>query len=272
MKTSKLLKIALISFPLIAAGYLFGTICNQVSLSYNLMINPSINLIYLLIRLIATIFIMAVTAGLVAALIRPVYLGSFVFLLSGISILLGWQVLLVPGILTLIYVIAATFYTIGIANELRERIKFSVRPIIESQRMLLMALLIVSCGSLYLGCLDQINRDGLIIPDTYIEIFMKPLKQQILGQMPEPQREKAAVEMEDQFQGMVDRTLEETIKPYERYIPLMIAGGVLLTLNTILSFLSWIPPILISIILQLFKEMKIISEISETKEVKRIVI
>ena len=135
-----------------------------------------------------------------------------------------------------------------------------------------MALLIVSCGSLYLGCLDQINRDGLIIPDTYIEIFMKPLKQQILGQMPEDQREKAAVEMEDQFQGMVDRTLEETIKPYERYIPLMIAGGVLLTLNTILSFLSWIPPILISIILQLFKEMKIISEISETKEVKRIVI
>ena len=87
---------------------------------------------------------------------------------------------------------------------------------------------------------------------------MEPMKHQIIGHLPEDQREKAAAEMETQFQSIVDRTIEETIKPYEQYFPLMITGGVLFTLNTIFSFVSWIPPILINIIFLIFKEMKII--------------
>ena len=272
MDASKGLKITFFSILLMAAGYFFGTICKQISLSCNLILNPSIDLLYLLLWLMAAICAVAVAAGLVAILIRPVWVGIFAFLLSGLTMLLGWQLSPISGTMTLIYVLGASFYTVGIAKELKERIRFSVRPISEGQGLLLMALLFVSCGSLYLGCSEHIKREGVTIPDTYIEMFMKPMKQQILSQMPEEQQEQAAAEMEEQFQGMIDRFLEETVKPYEQYIPLMIAGGLFFTLNTIMSFASWIPPILLKVIFPTLKGMKLIKEVSETKEVKRFVI
>jgi len=229
-------------------------------------------LLYLLLWLLAAIGTIVVAAGLVAALFRPLGIGILAFLLSGLAILLGWQVSLGTGVLTLVYVLAASFYANIVAKELNERIRFSVRPISEGRGMLMMALILVTCGGLYLGCSAHIEREGFEIPETYFNAFMEPMKEQVLAQIPEEERLQAGAEFEEQFQGMMENFFEETIKPYEQYIPLVITLGLFFPLQTITSLVSWLLPVVLSIIFSLLEALKVTRVVSETKEVQRLVV
>ncbi len=257
---------------LAGAGYFFGTIGKQINQSCQLILSPSIELLYLLLWLLAAIGAIVVAAGLVAALLRPLGIGILAFLLSGLAILLGWQVSLDTGVLTLVYVLAASFYANSVAKELNERIRFSVRPISEGRSMLMMALILVTCGGLYLGCSAHIEREGFEIPETYFNMFMEPMKEQILAQIPEEERLQAGAKFEEQFQGMMENFFEETIKPYEQYIPLVITLGLFFPLQTITSLVSWLLPVVLSIIFSLLEALKVTRVVSETKEVQRLVV
>lgn len=269
---NKHLKFAFFAVLLTGAGYFFGIICRQINQSCNLIFSPSTELLHLLLWLFAALGAIALTAGIVATLVRPLWIVILIFTLSGVAMLLGWQVSVSNSVLILVYISVASFYAYNIARGLNERITFSVHPISESQGMLLMGLILVACGGLYFGCSTHIEREGFVIPESYMQMFVGPMREQVLAQMPEAERGQTQAEFEEHFQNMMDHLFEETVKPYEQYIPLAIAVGLFFTLQTAASLVSWIPSFLLSGIFPLLKTLKVTTVVIETEEVQRLIV
>jgi len=269
---SRWLKMAFLAALLIGAGYFFGTVCKQIGQAYELILFPSGELLNLLLWFLLALCTVAVTAGLVAALLRPVWVGIIAFALSGLAMLLGWQVAVAGGILILVYLLAASLYVVGVAREMNERIRFSVRPISEGQGMLLMAFILMACGSLYLNYAAHIEREGFSMPESHIEMLMAQMEKQIEARVPEEEREEMVAEFREEFRRGVDEFFEHTVKPYERLIPLVVAVGLFMSLVTITRLLAWVPAIVLSIVFPLLTALRIVEVVSETREVQRLVI
>ena len=271
--SNKWLKFTFFTILLIGTGYFFGTICRQIGKAYDLILSPSGELLYLLLWLLVALGGLMVAAGLVAALLRPLWIGIIAFILSGLAILLGWwQVTIGNGILILMYLLVAFFYTFVVVRELNERIRFSVRPISEGQNILLMVLILVICGSLYFGCAAHIEQEGFTPPQFYIKMFMEQMEKQIEARVPANERQEVITQFRKEFQRTVDEFFESTVKPYEKYIPLAIIAVLFMPLVTVTRLLVWVPTLLMSIIFSLLKAMGAVKLISETREVQRLVI
>ena len=269
---SKWLKATFLAAPLIGAGYFFGMICKRISQAYELILAPSGEILILLLWFLLALVAVMVSAGLVAALLRPVWAGIIVFALSGLAMLLAWQVTVGSGILILIYLLAASLYAVGVARELNERIRFSVRPIGEGQAMLRMTLILVSCGSLYFGYAAHVEREGFSIPESYIEMFMEQMEMQIMTQVPAEGSEEAVAQFREEFRSRIDDFFEQTLKPYEQFIPLGLAAGLFMPLVSIVSLLAWVPTIVLNLIFTLLTMLGVTEVITETQEVQRLTI
>jgi ABC-type multidrug transport system fused ATPase/permease subunit len=269
---SKWLKMAFLAALLMGAGYLFGTVCRQVGQAYELILSPSGELLNLLLWLLLALGAVAVTAGLVTALLRPVWIGIIAFALSGLTMLLGWQIAVTSVILVLVYLLAASLYAVGVARELKQRIRFSVHPISAGQSTLLMALILVACGSLYLGYAAHIEQEGFSIPEAYIELFIEQIEKRFEAQLPDEERQEAVAEFREELQRSIDEFVEQTVKPYERFIPLGFALSLFLPLVTVTRLLAWVPTTILSAIFPLLTTLGITKAVSETREVQRLVI
>jgi hypothetical protein len=170
---SKWLKTAVLAALLIGAGYLFGTTCSRIGEAYELILAPSQEALALLVWFLLAVAAVAVSAGLVVALMRPLWLAFFAFGLSGLVMLARWQVTLVSGILGLVHVVAGCLYAVTAARDLNERIGFSARCVGAGRGILLMALAAVACGSLGMGYRAYIQREGSSIPEVYLDAFVE---------------------------------------------------------------------------------------------------
>jgi ABC-type multidrug transport system fused ATPase/permease subunit len=269
---SKWLKTAFFAALLIGAACFFGTICVQIGQAYEWILSPSSDLLNLLLWFLLALGTVAVTAGLVAVLLRPMWVGCIAFLLSGLAMLLSWQVALVSGILVLVYVLVASLYAMGVAMELKERIRFSVRPIGEGQGILLMALVLVACGSLYLGLAAHVEREGFSLPQTYTEMLMEQIEKQVEARVPTQERQKVMAELREGFQQGIDEFMERTVKPYERFIPLAVSISLFMSLVTITRLLGWVLTTILRVVFPLLTAMRITKVVSETREVQSLVI
>jgi len=269
---SKGLKTALFAALLVGAGFFFGTICPQIGHAYELILAPSEELLTVLLWFLLAVGAVTVSAGLVAALVRPVWVGFIAFALSGLAMLLGWQVTMVSSLLVAVYLLAACVHTVGVARELGERIRFSVHSISAKQGILLMSLVLVACGSLYMGYAAHIEQEGFSLPDIYIEAFMEQLEKQIEARVPVEEREKVVGEFREEFLRGVDEFVEETVKPYEGLIPLGMAAGLYMPLLTITRLLAWVPTVILSLFFRLLTVSRMTKVIYETQEVEKLVI
>jgi len=271
-KMSKRLKTVLFAALLVGAGFFFGTICRQIGHAYELIFAPSGELLTLLLWFLLAAGAVVVSAGLVTALVRPVWVGFIAFALSGLAMLLGWQVAIVSGILVVVYLLAACAYAEGVVRELSERIRFSMRAIRAGQRILLMALALVACGSLYMGYAAHIEQEGFSLPEVYTEVFMEQLEKQIEARVPAEEREEVVSEFREGFQRIVDEFVEQGVKPYEWLIPLVVAAGLFMPLVTITGLLAWVPTAILSLVFRLLTVLGVTKVVSETQEIEKLVI
>ncbi len=269
---SKWLKMALLAALLIGAGYFFGIACKQFGQAYTLILSPSWELLSPLLWFLLALGAVAVTAGLVAALLRPVWVGFLAFALSALAILLGWQVTVVGGILVAVYLLAAFLYAMDVTKELNQRIMFSVRPIGEGQGMLRMGLILVACGSLYFGYAAHIEREGFSIPETYIEMFMEQMEKRVIDQVPAEQREEALVQVRTEFQRTIDEFLQRTVKPYEEFIPFVVAVSLFMTLVTVTTILALMVTAVLDLIFRSLAALGVTKVVTETQEVQKLII
>jgi len=165
---------------MIGAGYFFGTVCNRISEVDQLLLIPALELLYLLLWFLLSLAVLLISAGLVAALLRPLWVAALAFALTGLTMLLGWQLSVTSGVLVLVFAIVGVVYTSNIMKGFDRQADFSVRPIGQNQNILLLGLILVTCGSLFLGFRDYVAREGFTIPDRYIEFLMESMEKQIV--------------------------------------------------------------------------------------------
>lgn len=266
----KELKSAVFAVLLITASYFFGDVCERIGQGYELILFPSGEVLGLALRFFLAMGAVGLTAGLVAALVRPLWACFIVFSLSALAMLLGWELKATSGVLASVYFIASAIYAQGIAKGLEERLNFSVRPISESQSILLMALIIVACGSLYLGYAAHIEEAGFSIPPSLTDAIMEGVEREIEKRVPEAGSEEALAEFKEGFEKGLEEFVEKTIRPYERFIPLAIALSLFTSLVTITRFLSWIPVLALRVIFPLLTALGVTNVVTETREVKRL--
>jgi hypothetical protein len=238
---SKWLKIAFFTALLIGAGYFFGVVCKGIGNAYEFILSPSKELLGILLKFLLAVGVLMLTAGLVAALIRPLWIAYIAFAFSGIAILLGWRVSTLIGAIILIYILAGSIYAMGVAKDLKERIRFSMRSIGTGQNLLSMSLVLVACGSLYLGYKEHIDQVGFSVPESFLEIMADQVEEQIGIQTPEEGRSQTIDEIKEGVKRSMEGLIYQKLKPYEAYIPLGLAAGVFMSLVTIIGILMWLP-------------------------------
>ncbi|MGD2253206.1 MAG: hypothetical protein PVF70_09870 [Anaerolineales bacterium] len=268
----KWIKIAIFALLLIAAAYFFGLTCRHFGQAHLLFLQPSMELLYLLLRLLLAMALVAVAAGLVAVLVRPLGATILILFLSGLAMLLGWQFSLVSALLVLAYLLAASIYASGISKDLRERVKFSLQPVRERQGLLLAALALVACGSLYLDYSAVIQREGFRIPESVIESMGTTIQSQLMDIEGGPIPPEAVEDFRDNFLQSMNSVFDTTLAPYQKYIPLLVALSVFMLLQTIASFLGWIPILILSAIFPLLRVARVTSVVTERRLTETLVL
>ena len=268
----KWLKYGLFTFIHLITSYALGRMCNQLSLSYELILSPSKELLEKLIFLLISLGGVIVSAGIVSLLMKPLWATVIAFLLSSMLILFGWQQFTITvGIILFVYVVICCYAAHCVHAEQKEHIHFSTKPFKDSLGLFSFALLIVACGSVFVGSKDVIDRSGFEIPASYLKIFMDPFKEQALSQVPYTEHKKVEEEFEEQMQGMMDGFTEK-IKPIEKYIPLIIGATFLTTLLTVNQILSSVWLLILQAVIKVFTSVGIIKIVTETRDVEKAVI
>ncbi len=274
----RVVKIIFFALLLMAASWFFGLWCGRFGQAYTLFFQPGREILTLVLWLLLAIAVVAVTAGLVAALLKPLWVAAVAFALSALAMVLGWQVGIGPALFGLLYFAASLLYTRGVAGELNERLKFSVEPVSRGLSLLFLVLALAACGSLYLGYAAHIEKEGFTFPPSFKEMMSKmtiiPMREAIEARtdLTPQEKERVLAEMEEGFEEMWIGPLEEMIEPYERLIPVVVAVSAFMTLQTILGLLSWIPGLILAMIFPILQITGMTKVVKETREVEMLVI
>ncbi len=327
------LKIVFFAVLLIVASYYFGSVCERIGQGYELILSPLGETLDLALRLLLAMGAVAITAGLVAALVRPRWACFLIFALSALAMLLGWELKASGGVLTAVYFIASLIYVERIAGELNDRLRFSVRPISQSQSILLTTLVIVACGSFYFGYAAEIDREGFSIPPALVEMVVGRMEQEAIRLLPADvgevaltrfrdelgrvledemeeevnkrlpadqaeavmaefrrqlervldemereagerlqgiERDAIVAEFREQFERTLVEFVENAIRPYEQWIPLVFAISLFTLLATITRLLSWIPVLALMVIFPLLTALGVTEVVAETGLIRRL--
>jgi len=270
MTTSKLVKTIIFIVLLIAASCYLGIISHQIGQLGDTIFSLSMDTLYPFLWLLLALVLVAITAGLVTALIRPLWICFIAFALSSLAVLFLWGLNLIGIVLAVLYLLAGLLYSRGVAKGLNERINFSVHPIKDNQTILLIVLVIAACTLFYSGYAAQIKSEGFNTPPFVIDMVIGIAEGQMeeLADLTPEEKEQAIAEFREQFEQQV----EDMIKPYQQLIPIGIAIILLSILMTIISLISWLPTLILQGIFAILAACHVTSVVTETQEVKRLTI
>ncbi len=270
MTTSKLVKTIIFIVSLIAASCYLGIISHQIGQLGDTIFSLTMDTLYPFLWLLLALVLVAITAGLVAALIRPLWICFIAFALSSLAVLFIWGLNLIGIVLAVLYLLAGLLYSRGVAKGLNERINFSVHPIKDNQTILLIVLVIAACTLFYSGYAAQIEREGFTTPPVVINMVTGVAEGQMeeLTDLTPEEKEQAIAEFREQFEQQV----EDMIKPYQQFIPIGIAIILLSILMTIISLISWLPTLILQGIFAILTASHVTKVVTEMQEVKRLTI
>lgn len=270
---SKWIKISIFMILHVAAGYIFGIACNQTHRLFVMLFESDKELLRIFIMFIVTFCAVIFTAGLVAVLVKPLWAAAISFAAASAAILYGWnQYSLVNIGLVVIHLIIGVYFSKSVTRAFNERIKFSIRPVSENKGLMVMALILLVCGSIYLGGKEYIESQGFEIPETYFNFFMEPMKELTLNQLPPEVRHQEENKIEQEFEKLINEFQESKIKPLESYIPLASATMLFFSLYTVINIIVFVPLSLLGLSIKLLQITNFTKIIKETREVEHLVI
>jgi hypothetical protein len=277
MKASTVVKIVVFLLMLIGAHVLFGVACSKVQSQYDALFTQGKPLLNLALWVFGSILFLALTGGLVAALVRPFWVITLGYFLSALAMFLMWKIGIITAVASLIYFLIAIGFSITVVNEIKVRLSFSVRPIQQEQKLLLFGLVLMVGVSFALGYQETARRSGALIPPAYKQKIIDPITRAVQEQLEKqsglgPVEKAMALQQLQQGLEKFWTDTERTIQPYAPYLPFVIGVLVLWLLETLLGFVAWIPPLLLSGLFPLLKAIGVTHEVVETKEARRLVL
>ncbi|MCL0076236.1 hypothetical protein M1N87_01460 [Dehalococcoidia bacterium] len=300
MTTSKLVKTIIFIVLLIAASGYFGNICHQIGQLGDTIFAPSMDTLYLFLWLLLALALVTIAAGLVATLVRPLWMCFVAFALSSLAMLFIWGISLISIVLAVIYLLAGLLYSQRVNEGLNEYINFSgTRPIEDNQTILLVVLIIAACASFYSGYAAQIEREGFTMPP--IDMVTGMAAEQIapfvtdiatgvvagqiegIADLPPGEKERAIAEFGEQleqqvegwiklFQQQLEQQVEAWITPYQQWMPIGIAIILLIFLMSNIRFFLWVPILVLRGIFAILAASHVTKMVTKTQEVRRLTI
>ena len=240
---------------LVGAGCFLGIVLGMIGENYEALFSPSMDLLYLGLWFFGALVAVAVTAGLVAVLLRPISLCVIAFALSALGMFATWEFSATSGIVAMIYLLVGLLFAWSVTSEIKSRIKFSVWHVLRSQAMLLVVLTAIGCTSLYFAYADEIRSEGFTLPPVISDVITDALEGQGI---PPTQIEE------------FEQQIEDTLAPHERYIPMGVAAIVFMPLTSIVIVLSWIPILILAFVLFLLTSLGVVTKETDTVEVTRL--
>jgi len=277
MKASTVVKIVVFLLMLIGAHVLFGVACSKVQSQYDALFTQGKPLLNLALWVFGSILFLALTGGLVAALVRPFWVITLGYFLSALAMFLMWKIGIITAVASLIYFLIAIRFSITVVDEIKVRLSFSVKPIQQEQKLLLFGLALMIGAGFALGYQEAARRSGALIPPAYKQKIIDPITRAVQEQL-EKQSGLGPVEKAmalQQMQQGVEKFWAEAdkmLEPYASYLPLVIGALLVWLLETLLGLIAWIPPLLLSGIIPLLKAIGVTHEVVETKEARRLVL
>jgi hypothetical protein len=266
------LKIGLLTLPLIAAAWFFGTVCQRMEARHLLLILAVRDLLPLLLHLVLALAVLALTSGIVALLFRPLWIAAVAFAASGAVLLVGCRVTAPHVLLTLLFVVAGVSHSAITQRDLSQRIRFSIRAAATSQLGFLVVLAAVAAGVLYLGAASYTQKEGLAIPEEYAEEFAERLGSRVAAAFPSLIREQVHDGLRSYTRQFLAEELERLTKPITPYVPIMAALALFLSLLAASYVLSYAVMPVLWLVFVMFRAIGVTQVTTETIEVKRVVL
>lgn len=268
----KWIKISFLFLLLLGACYLFGATCQKASQAFALLLSPDRDLINFVIFFLIAFCTVIVAVGLVVILIKPFLLAVLSFFLASMTLLIGW------GRFSGISIFFSTIFfliNLGLTALTRQsmegRIKFSVQTFTEKRGMIVFALVLLICGGFYLGGKNYVEENGFEIPDKYFELFINPIKESALSQIPEEERETTEAGLDEEFEELIQNFQETKVKPIEPYITLLLTVILFFPLYTVMNLTAIIPVVLLDLLFRILISLKFVQVVTEDKPVERVV-
>jgi hypothetical protein len=215
--------------------------------------------------------VVAVTAALVAILIRPFWVAALELLVSALALFLCWDMSLVSFVVALIYFLVGLAYFVGVRTEISNRIKFRVLNIRTSQGMFLAVLVALICTSLYFGYAGSIGREGFTLSPAAVNWIVDMADQHVVDKvMPATSSPDDRVEALKALRSYLENDLHSSMEPYKEYAPVLLATGAFSVLTLAMLVVSWVPLLVLWLVFLILLRLKVIKKKAHPVEVTRL--
>lgn len=130
--------------------------------------------------------------------------------------------------------------------------------------------------------LDEVELEvSSRLPAVQTEAFMAEFRRQFEEVLDEMEKDAAErlqgigrdaimAELREQFEGTLVEFVEDAIRPYERWIPVVLAVSLFTLLGTITALLAWIPIVALMVIFPLLTALGVTEVVAETGLIRRL--
>lgn len=299
---ARTLKIIIISIIFTVAHILFGLLLNNVFKKTESWFALDLSSVGEILGLLINIFLISIVGGLLAALINEFKIKLIIYLISSILTILFFKISLFTLLAGFIYLGLGLIYFYLVERKQKNRIKFSIGPIRETQKIFLSALMLMVSLAFAFGYYDKAVNNNYIIPPKQKEMILKSIENTgdglgyflqnkienaLENQKTRQLENKDYVNEEDQnLSGEIENTnpitgfnkeleknwqdFENNLKPFIWLISLTLGFITFISLRIITFVLFWATPYIILGIISIFKKLKIIEISKHQEEVERL--
>jgi len=259
----------------LAATVLLANTGKQVGAQYLNVMLARPESIGLAVAMLIALSAFIITTALVSVLIRPMWLIFATMAVSALTFLLLSGTSTITIVLSILIFAFTAVYAITVNRKLEMQIQFSTYPLTTTNM-----LLIVILGTLFSACFAQgyINDAAarhFIIPAEYKDTLVKITYDSLTAIFDKNNTlaidEKSAMQEQTKQETFnMYKDLEAKILPYRDFIPAILGISFFFLIQTPALLTSWIPLLLLSLIFGFLKFIKVIKEVSETREVSHL--
>jgi hypothetical protein len=269
------LKTAVCILALLGSMVAFDFVCKDLADSYLLLIVPSWSATGMwFVWFGVTALLVAVTAGVMAVLVRPLWVAAIAMLLAGAS----FPLILGPDRTTIgsavVFVLIMVLFLTYVSHQLKNQIHFSTHPLSDMKLLLLSLLFAFVSVAFGLGYAADAETRGFIIPpeirapltETVIRLYGSTVESQASKQnLPPAQVAEVKKMARTQVQTMVDGA-EAGLRQWKPYAAGVLGILLFLTLTTLLLF-GFVPILIAWIVIWFLRATGFVRTETETIDV-----
>lgn len=271
-----IVKTTVLILLLLASAWFFGSICERIQKEYLTTIIAGKDIINFGINIIVASALFCITIGMAVTLIRPIWVTLISLALTAPAMMIGWEFTPKAAIISISFAIIAIMYTSSVKRKLDNQITFSLHPLFDSQKLLMMALTAVMCASFAFGYYEDATKNNFAIPpvarETMNKFLLDSTKQAIEKQTPGIKNEQVNKAMETaqkQYDEMWNN-LETQMKPQIQNVSIGIGLILFFTIYTVMIILGLMMLFILEIIFPLLKITRFTKFETEMREVKKL--